>query len=156
MSHSLNHNFIYLKRKKKCFDSIQIHSAFRFISEVKTSTLVESGVYSSDSSPINGARHKRNDRSLNRLRNTDKAWAYFPSLLMSRTPADNDLLLLNPGTIYHRVWPFFWTHAEWTVFTSLSLSVRHRTVLFDQKNQEDFMTHLNTLKKYVEYCLICT
>lgn len=155
MSHSLNHNFIYLKKnKKKRFDSIQIHFAFRFISEVKYQ--LQSGVYSSDSSLNAGTRHQRNDRSLNRLRNTDKARAYFPSLLMSRTPADNDLLLLTPGTIYHRVWPFFWTHAEWTVFTSLSLSQTQNCPLWSKKNQEDLMTHLNTLKKYVEYCLICT
>ena len=76
---------------------------------------------------------------------------------MSRTPADNDILLLTPGTIYHQVWPFFWTHAEWTVFTSLSLSLSDTELSsLIKKNQEDLMTHLNTLKKYVEYCLICT
>lgn len=44
---------------------------------------------------------------------------------------------------------------ELCLLLSLSLSDTELSSLI-KKNQEDLMTHLNTLKKYVEYCLICT
>lgn len=61
---------------------------------------------------------------------------FFPCLLMSRTPANNDLLLLTPGTIYHQVWPFFWTHAEWTVFSLIKVRGHHEAPKYTEKYVE--------------------